>query len=342
MAYVQGPLQSTDDTVRAILSALRTFPSNEVAIVGCHASGLARASCEYDLLVVERDPIPEKVVSVGGSYAKIMFRSERDVRQPAPELSVAMASAVPLRDASLLLASAIADARTHFRFNCVTLMETHLASSLKGISRVDELLAAEEFREADFWLLSAAYEYAYSELLNSEVVPAPSHLLSQLKSLPGRRGDGFTSWADASGLELASRASCENRLEALSVIYDALRTSTSSAELLPQTGRYKDADAFDVVRRKAEELVGSMESVACYSYLGRETVRSVLDLYALHSSRLEKEKEYISTIRDLTVGKDRLISEEVLRSLGLVRSREILRNATDELKSSVSALAKRI
>ena len=339
---MQGPLQSTDDTVKAILSALKTFPTNEVAIVGCHGAGLARASCEYDLLVISRDPIPEKVVSVGGSYARIMFRNEREVRQPRPELSVALTSAVPLRDSSLLLATAISDSREHFKLNCVTLMESHLASSLKGISRVEELLPAEEFREADFWVLSAAYDYAYAELLKAEVVPAPSHLLSQMKALPGVKSESFTAWTEGAGLDLASRASCENRLESLSIIYDVLRTSAASAELMSQTGRYQDADAFSLLKLKAEALIGEMESVECFSYLGRESLRSIADLYALHASRLGREKDYISTVRELTVGSDRLISEEVLKSLGLVRSPEILKNATEELKRSVSALAKKI
>lgn len=339
---MQGPLQSTDDTVRTILPALKTFPTNEIAIIGCHASGYARVSCEYDLLVIGRDPIPEKIVSVGGSYAKLIFRNERELRQPTPELSVALSSGVPLRDSSLLLASAIADAKSNFKHNCVTLMESHLATSLKAISRVDELLAAGEFREADFWLLSAAYEYAYSELLNSEIVPAPSHLLGQMKALPGKRADSFSAWADACGLELASRASCENRLESLSVVFDVLRTSSGAPELLPQTGRYLDAEAFTVLRRKAEELIGSMQSVDCFSYLGKESVRSLSDLYLLHAAHLSKETEYISTIRDLAVGKDRLISEEVLKSMGLVRTPEILTNSTEGLKRSVSLLAKKI
>ncbi len=339
---MQGPLQSTDDTVKTILPALKTFPTNEVAIVGCHASGQSRPSCEYDLLVISRDPIPEKVVSVGGSYARIIFRNEGEVREPRPEMAVALASAVPLRDGSLLLAAAISDAREHFGVNCVTLMESHLASSLKGISRVEELLPANEFREADFWLLSAAYDYAYAELLRAEVVPAPGHLLTQMRSLPGVRSEGFRAWTDGAGLELASRASCENRLESLSVIYDVLRTSTASPEALSQVGRYRDPDAFSLLKRKAAQLMADMESVECYSYLGRESVRSVADLYALHASRLGKEKDYISTIRELTVGNDRLISEEVLKSLGLVRSQEILSHATAELKQSVSALAKKI
>jgi len=342
MIFVQERVQSTDAIVETLLPALRTFPTNEIAIVGCHSTGLARKSCEYNLLVISRDPIPQKSVRVGEYYAELMFRNDREVRQPSPELGVALASAVVLRDNLLLLASSISECRRNYAASCASLMEGRLASSLKAVGRVDELLAAGETREADFWLLSAACDYAQAELLNSEIVPAPSHILSQIKSIPKERNVNFKSWADASGLELASRASCENRIEALSIIYDVLRTSPASVDVLPQLGRYKDADAFRLLQLKAEELIGSMQSVECFSYLGTETVRSVLDLYALHAANLSKEKDYASTIRDLTTGRDRLISEEVLKSLGLVRSIEMLKTGTEQLKVSVAALAKKI
>lgn len=336
------PLQSTDTIVRTILPALKTFPTNEVAIVGCHATGQARRSCEYDLLVISRDPIPEKVVGIDDSYAHVIFRKEAEVKQPGPELSVALATAVPLRDNSLLLASAISDCRRNYRESCGALMELHLASSLKAVGRVDDLLTGEQVREADFWLVSGAYDFSYAELLNSGVVPAPSHLLRQMKTLPKRRGKSFQAWASAAGLELSSRASCENRLEALSIVYDVLRTSEASLDLLPQLGRYKDADAFDVLKLKAEELIQSIQSVDCFSYLGKEMVRGMVDLYSLHAGRISKARDYNTTIRDLTIGEDRLISEEVLRSLGLVRSSEMLKDANAQLKTAVSALAKKI
>jgi hypothetical protein len=343
---VQGPLESTDEKVQSILPALRTFPTGEVAIIGCHSSKIARNSCEYDLLMINRDPIPEKIVSVGESYAKLMFRSEREVKQPTPQLALALATAVPLRDNSLLLASAISDCKRTYKANTATLMERHLAESLKAVGRVDELLSAGEAREADFWLMSAACDYASAVLLNADVSPAPSHILAQFKSIPRKKrsktaGD-FRAWSEALGLELASKASCENRLEALSVVYDVLRTSAVSPALVPLLGRYADPEAFMLVKIKAEALLGSMQAVECFSYLGTEAVSSVLDLYSLHAAKLSKERDLTSTIRDLTVGEDRLISEEVLKSLGLVRSIEMLRHAKDVLKTAVSQLAKKI
>ena len=111
---MEQPSHETDASVRSILPALKTFPTNEVAIIGCHALNLSRRSCEYDLLVVNSDPIPEKLIKVGDLYAKIIFRNEREVRQPDLELALTLASAVPLRDSSLLLAGAASDCKRSF------------------------------------------------------------------------------------------------------------------------------------------------------------------------------------------------------------------------------------
>jgi hypothetical protein len=339
---VEQPRHQTDASVKSILPALKTFPTNDVAIIGCHALNLSRRSCEYDLLVVSRDPIPDKFTKVADVYARIIFRNEREVRQPDPELAVTLASAVPLRDSSLLLATATSDCKRSFTANCKKAAEIHLASSLKSLARVEELLSQNETSEADFSLLSAARDFAWADLLMSGVIPSPSHVLGQVKALPKKRPSSFKVWADASGLELASRVSCENRLEGLSVIYDVLRTSGAGAEKASQLGRYREVEAVEVMEMKAAELLDSMQSAECFSYLGQESVQSLFDLYVLHVTTLSKEKDYSRVIRDLTDGEDRLLSKEVVKLLGLVRGPEIIRSATPGLRTAVSLLAKRI
>ena len=339
---MEQPARQTDLSAMSILPALKTFPTNDIAIIGCHALNIGRRSCEYDLLIVNPDPIPMKVIKVADVYARLIFRNERDIRQPDPDLSLTLAAAVPLRDSSILLAGATSDCKRGFSENCRKSMENHLASSLKALARVDELLSEKETREADLSLMSAARDFAYAELLANGVIPAPSHVLGQLKALPKRRPSPFKPWADAFGLELASRASCENRLEALSVIYDAVRTSSAGAEADPRLGRYREIDAVRVMGMKSAELLDSMRSADCYAYLGQEVVLCLFDLYTLHVSKLAKEKDYSRVVRELTVGQDRLISEEVLKSLSLVRSPEMIEVATSGLKTAVSSLAKKM
>lgn len=328
----------TDPNTQTILSVLKTYPSSEVAIIGCHAARMSRSSCEYDLLVVSRDPTPMKYVRVGESYAEIAFRSEAELRAPELELATALAKATVLRDGSLLLAGTIASCKRKFKENCTKAAESHLAAALKALGRVDELVARNT-READFWLVSAANDLGVSEVFSSKQVPSPSHLFSQMKGLSNKRAGSFREWTEASGFRLASRASCENRLETLGVLYDILRTTAMDMPMSLRFGRYRSEDAMAVVRGKANELLRSLETIECYSYLGNEVVKTVLDLHAMHCYAIGREPDYSNVTGDLTAGADRLISEDLLGGMGIVRTAELVRAGADSLRSAVSSLA---
>ncbi len=338
-----GPVSAaeTDANTQTILTVLKTYPSSEVAIVGCHTARISRKSCEYDLLVVSRDPTPPKYVRLGEFYAKIIFGSERELREPEPELSASLARATVLRDGSLLLASTIANCRRRFKDSCGKAAESHLAAALKALGRVDENVG-ENLPEADFWLTSAATDLCVSEIFSSLQVPSPSHLFAQMKGLSRRKSAIFKEWTDASGFKLASRSSCENRLEALVVLYDVLRTTAMDMPMSLKFGRYRSEDAVAIVRGKALELLQSRETVECYSFLGYEIVRTVLDLHAFHCYALKKEPDYSNVTGELTSGPDRLISEDLLRTIGIVRQTELVKAGADSLRSAVSALASRI
>jgi hypothetical protein len=338
-----GPLSraETDPNTQTILSVLRTYPTNEVAIVGCHTARMSRKSCEYDLLVVSRDPTPPKYVRVGEFYAKIIFRSEKELREPGPELAAALARATVLRDGSLFLAGTIASCRRRFKDSCGKAAESHLAAALKALGRVDERVA-DNLPEADFWLTSAATDLCVAEIFSSLQVPSPSHLFAQMKGLSRRKTAIFREWSDASGFKLASRSSCENRLEGLSVLYDVLRTTAMDMTLSLRFGRYRSEDAVAIVRGKALELLESRETVECYSFLGYEMVRTVLDLHAMHCYALKKEPDYSNVTGELVSGPDRLISEDLIKAMGIVRQAELVKAGAESLRSAVSALASRI
>jgi hypothetical protein len=338
---VSRSIERVDASVQTIIPVLKTFASDEVAIIGCHVSNLSRRSCEYDLLLVEKDRVPEKFVRVGDVYAELIFRTEKELEDPDPGLALELSSAVSLRDNSLRLATAITHCRRVFKANCRKATETHLASALKALARVDDTLSEKKLLEADLWLLSAGYDFAQAELLSRGTIPRPSHLLYQMKSVSKGRGAGFRQWAGACGLELASRASCEIRLEAVSIIYDVLRTTGAGPSLSMRLGRYASRESSEILGAKANEILASMESAECYSFLGQEVTKSLLDLYLLRASRRSREPDYDVT-GDLTAGKDRLISMDVIKALGLVRTEQIIRTASEGLKSSVSLLAKRI
>jgi len=340
-ATAPSPRMQTDPNTQTILSVLKTYPSNEVAIVGCHTARMSRKNCEYDLLVVSPDSTPPKYVRVGEFYAKIIFRSERELRDPRPELGASLARATVLRDSSLFLAGTISSSRRKFKDNCGKAAESHLAAALKALGRVDEKVG-QNAPEADLWLTSAAVDLCLSEIFSSLQVPSPSHLFAQMKGLSRRKSAIFKEWTEASGFKLASRSSCENRLEALAVLYDVLRTTAMDMPMSLKFGRYRSEDAAAIVRGKALELLESRETVECYSFLSYEIVRTLIDLHAMHSYSIEKELDYSNVTGDLTSGPDRLISEELLRSLGVVRQSELVKAGADSLRSAVSALASRI
>ena len=327
-----------DPNTQTILSVLKTYPSNEVAIVGCHTARISRKSCEYDLIVVSRDPTPPKYVRAGDFYAKIVFRPEKELRDPDPELAVSLARATILRDTSLLLASAVANCERKFRENCAKAAESHLAAALKALGRVDQNVA-QNLPEADFWLTSASTDLCFSEIYSNLQVPSPSHLFSQMKALSKRKAASFKEWTEASGFKLASRASCENRLETVSVLYDVMRTTAMDMPMSLRFGRYRADDAMAIVRGKATELLQSLETIECYSFLGYEVVRSVLDIHAMHCYALNKEPDYSNVTRELTSGPDRLISEELLKGMGMVRQSQLVKAGADSLRSAVSSLA---
>jgi hypothetical protein len=331
----------TDPNTQTILSVLKTYPSNDVAIIGCHTARISRKSCEYDLLVVSRDPTPPKYVRAGEFYAKIIFRSEKEIHDQEPGLGASLARATVLRDSSLLLGSTVADCKRKFKDSCGKAAESHLAAALKALGRVDENVG-QNLPEADFWLTSAATDLCAAEIFSSLQVPSPSHLFAQMKGLSKRKPATFKEWTDAAGFKLASRTSCENRLEALSVLYDVLRTTTMDMPMSLKFGRYRSEDAIAVVRGKALELIEARETVECYSFLGYEIVRTVLDLHAMHCYVLKREPDHSNVTGELTSGPDRLISDELLGGMGIARQSELVKAGAESLRSAVSALAARI
>ena len=330
-----------DPNTQTILSVMKTYPTNEVAIIGCHAAKISRKSCEYDLLVVSRDPTPAKFVRAGDVYAEIMFRNEQELRQIDPELGASLAKAIALRDNTLLLGGTIATCERRFKENCDSAAESHLASALKALGRVDDLVGGESV-EADFWLASAAIDFAKSELFSNLQIPCPSHLFSQMKQLSKKKQTGFEEWTEASAFALASKESCENRLEEVAVLYDIFETTDMDAAMSLKLGRYRSEDAIAVVRSKVEELLSSVQTIECFSFLGIEGVRTILDLYALQCNKLRREPDYSGVIGLLTSGGDRIISEEVLRGLGFVRKTEMVEAGAESLRSAISTLARKM
>ncbi len=317
-----GPLASL---LRPVLD---TYLDSAVALVGCRSRDLERYSCEYDVLVVTTDKQPPTTLKIGDSVVDLFFATENEVLKPMnPEHAVSLATARPVRDTSLIISTTSAANSAIIAESASKASRTRLASALKVLGRAEEALRRKEVVDADFWLLAASYEVGYAWLLSKEVLPSPSHLLSQMRETKGipRSFEGFSLGA---GLEAAGRAGCGARLEGVTVLHDLLRerAGASSTESSWPSART------ELLSAKANELLTRIELAECYSYLGQEVVDDILALLRLNPRR---------TLTSLTTGTDRLLGERIVRQLGLARVDSTVREGLEAVREQVSALAKK-
>jgi hypothetical protein len=312
----------------ALRPILDTYMDSAVALVGCTSRGLERYSCEYDVLVVTNEKLPPTSLRIGEVFVDLAFTSERDALKPLkPEHSFALAFAKPVRDTTLVLSTSVAANSAVLSESARKASRARLASALKIMGRAEEALSEKSFVDADFWLLAASYEFAYSWLLSREVLPSPSHLLSQLRSAKGAPR-GFEGFSVGAGLESAGRAGCGARLEGLTILHDLLRERSEAGAVAPTWPAVRT----DILGAKARELMTRIELAECYSFLGQELVDDFLALMALKPKR---------SLTDLASGKDRLLGERLVRQLGLARDEKALGMALEAMKRQVSQLARK-
>ena len=308
---------------------LDTFMDSAVALVGCTSRGLERYSCEYDVLVVTKERRPPSSLRIGDVFVDISFVSENDVLKPSnPEHALSLAFAKPVRDSTLVLSTSSAT-------NSAILTETarkasgaRLASALKILGRAEEALARNAIVDSDFWLLASSYEFAYAWLFSKEVLPSPSHLLSQLRGASRGTPRGFEGFSVGAGLESAGRAGCGARLEGVAVLHDLLRERSVAGTTAPTWPPAKT----EILTAKASELMTRVELAECYSFLGQELIDGIMGILRLRPKM---------NLESLMTGKDALLGERLVRQLGLARSERAVRIGLDTVKYQVSLLARR-
>jgi hypothetical protein len=297
-----------------------------IAVVGCHSSGAARSSCEYDVLIVSNEKLPPTSVKIERVFMDLIFATEKEVLNPVnPEHVLSLAAAKPVRDTSLVLSTSTAANSAVLTESARKASAVRLGSAVKILGRVDEALAKKSIRDADFWLLAATCEFGYSWLLSKEILPSPSHLLSQMREASRGTPAYFEAFSAGVGLEVAGRAGCGARLEGVTVLHDVLRGRSQGAQQVWPPTRT------EVLAAKANALISNAELAECYSFLGQELVDDVL---ALMKGPPRK------TLPDVTSGDDRLLGERLVRQLGLARRDTAIRAGFDAVKRQVSALAK--
>lgn len=306
---------------------LDTYMGAAVALVGCVSRGMERYACEFDVLVVTPERHPRASIKLGEAYADVAFAQEGEVLKPtSPERALAIAAAKPIRDSALVLSTGIASSAATFSDSAKVACTTRLTSALKTTVRAEESLSKGSAVDADFWLLAASYEFAYALLFSREVVPCPSHMLSQLRGA-SKGAKGFEGVSIGAGLEGATRAGCGARLDALAVIHDLVREGSDSATAESEWSEVRD----EIVGAKARELVARAELAECYSFLGQEIVDALQAVQKLHPKR---------TVGALASGGDKLLGERLVRQLGLARDEKAVRAGLDVLRRQVTLLMK--
>ena len=322
---MRGKLGSAATVLRPILD---TYMDSAVAVVGCNAQQIARYSCEYDVLVVGSEKRPAQTLKMGDEFIDLFFATEKEVLKPAtPEHAMSLAMAKPIRDTSMVLSTSSSAAAATLAETAAKASRTRLASSLKALGRAEVSLATRRPVDADFWLLAAAYEFAYAWLESVETLPCPSHLLAQLRSTARAGYRNFEGVSIGSGLEAAGRAGCGARLEGLTILHDLLREGSKPGA--PQSPWPKTRT--ESVSAKADELVTRVELAECYSFLGQELVDVVLELFRRHPKQ---------NLASLTSEKGALLGERLVRQVGLARGEKAVRAGIDVLKGQVNALTK--
>jgi hypothetical protein len=322
---------------------LDTYRANQVGLIGCRALGTARPPCEYDVIVVSPERRAPISMRVGATYFDVLFKTESEVLNPSePEFSLALASLVPIKDASLLLASASSTAVAVRHQVGTACAEARLGEALKALGRAEDALNEGRLSDADFWLTSSALDYSYAALYASSGAPSPSHLLRQMKELSKHGAVKFAEWSSGLGLEYASKENSLKKLDALSVILDVVRSAGPGMNSYEGLHTLNFPEAFEIISEKVNFLVNSRQSVDAYAFLCYGTVQGMTALLKLESAKSGKEPDAPRIVSGLTSGDSKILSEKVAVDAGFSRSDRVLRRNVEGLRIAVSSLAKKI
>ena len=318
---------------------LDTYRDSAVAVVGCHSVGISRESCELDAVVVSNERRGPAAIRLGETFCDLSFITERESLSPTnPEIAVSLAHSKVVREVGLILSTSVAANRAVLGANSTRAAQGRLAACLKALSRADEALLKGQRRDANYWVLSASYEFARSWLHSVEVNPAPSHLLGQLRGHSKGGGKDFEAFTQGAGLEIASRKECGDRLEGLSVLYDLM--SSRRGGLPAQTA---SADVgFMILRRKADHLASLKEHAEGYCFLGGEVARTVPLIgrsFRPAKGGRSQDRDLLSYLSDEGKG---LLSGRLVKELGLERPTSEVEKSVSMLKERSASLARRI
>ncbi len=327
-----GPIASV---LRPVLD---TYMDAAVAVVGCHATGISRGSCELDVVLVTNEARPYAAVRFGDRFFDLYFITQKEALKPAnPEVAMSLAHSRPVRDASLVLSTSLASNQAVVNDNARKCSRLRLTSCLKALARTDESLSQDRVRAANYWLLSASYDFAYAWLYGQEVVPSPSHLLRQLKDHSKGGFLNFEAFSKGAGLGRSSRRECEVRLEGVSVLYDLVNTMQAENY---DPGFSISQVGFEIVKKKAEHMAQMMEHAESYSFLGNEVTRALIAASRTKRGGAGRPERAAGVTYLLSERGQGLLGDKLVRDLGLERSKGDVKEALAAIRGRVAKLAR--
>jgi hypothetical protein len=321
-----------------LMPVIDTYKDAAAALSGCHSFGIDRECCELDVTLITNEERPSSSLRVGENYVDLVFLNEKEALKPSnPEIAASLAFAKPVKDANLIISTSVAASQALLESSLELSAQGRLTSCLKSLGRADESMGRENLRVANYWLLTASYEFAYAWLYHRRVVPSPSHIFSQMKTRSQGSSKDFEAFSLGAGLTRASRKDCLARLDGLALLYDLVGTRQQTA---PHHSRPVNDVAFQIVRRKADFLASTMEHAESYSFLGLEVSQLI---YSISSSRDVQEDAYsrgISVDTVLSQEKEGLLGDRLVRDLGLVRPSQQVKVGIEMCRERLSKLAR--
>ena len=312
---------------------LDTYLDAAVGLTGCRSMGRGTEACEYDLLLILQERNPSSTLRIGEGFVDLAFSTESELRNPRdPEVALSLAFVKPIRDKDLLLSSSTSEAREQLGRNFQRSTEERLASSLKAIGRAEQFLSKGAAEDADFWLMSAGYDFAYAWLEASKTIPSPSHLLSQVRQVSKGQPGMFEAFSNATGLGVASRTSCGGRLDALGLVYDLFSEQREAGP-----SRDSTRASFELLGRKSGAAIKTSQPADSYCFLGLEISNTLPRVLA---SRAER-KDASSVVASISGGENALLAKSVVKALGITRSEDSLQKPLEALKVQISTLTRR-
>lgn len=332
-------MSGVESLSRSLGPVLDTYLNRAVGVTGCHSYGIGRPTCELDVIVVDDEPRRPASMKLEDKYVDLFFMSEAEVMQPANiEVAAALSHLMPVRDSSWVISTGSSTNRAVFNDTTKKCSEARLASALKALGRAGEAYAKRSLADADFWLATAGYDLGFAWLYTDGSIPAPSHVLQQVKANSKGAATRYEAWSGAIGLEQASRASCERRMDALSVLYDLLAVKGASPD---REAPKREDTPYEILSAKAKGLLGAIQPVDCYAYLGHDAIATLRSLAGIGVGSHQGGDEPLF-LSSLSKGREGLLSEHVVDALGFGRQERVVSKSMAQLKGALAAFAKNI